>query len=142
MAASALVLDTLQALLDSEQGSIFRFMREGTPYLAGATLETRNAVARMAADSDRHAAPLADLIQGLGGLLRTAVVHPENQYLAYLSLWFLLPKLADAKRNSIERYQNALRVLRDAPAEVVGVLKAHLAEHRADLAVLEQATKA
>jgi hypothetical protein len=143
MAGSALVIDTLQSLLDSEQGSIFRFMREGTPYLARATVETRAAVERMAGESDRHAAALAALIEGLGGVLRPAAVQPENQYLSYLSLNFLLPKLADAKRTSIERYQNALRALGAAgvPAEVLAVLEAHLAEHRADLAVLERVIK-
>lgn len=140
-ASSALVLDTLQSLLESEQGSIFRFMREGSPYLARATVETRRRVERMAGDSERHAAALAGLIEGLGGLLRPAVVHPENQYLSFLSIKFLLPKLADAKRNSIERYGNALRALTDAPAEVREVLDAHLADHRADLAFLEQAGK-
>jgi hypothetical protein len=142
MPASALLIYTLQSLLESEQASIFRFMREGTPYLTRATLETRRQVERMAADSDRHEAALAGLITSLGGLLRPAVVHPDNQYLSFLSLKFLLPKLADGKRSSIERYQNALRTLKGAPAEVTDVLNAHLAEDRTDLAILEQATKA
>jgi hypothetical protein len=135
--APALVLDTLQSLLEAEQASIFRFMREGTPYLTRATLDTRRQIEQMAAAGDRHAAALAGLITSLGGLLRPESVHPANQYLSFLTLKFLLPKLADAKRTAIERYENALRALPLAPPEVMQLLNEHLADHRADLATLE-----
>ena len=79
MPAPALVLDTLQSLLDAEQASIFRFMREGTPYLTRATVDTRKQIEQMAAASDRHAAALADLITSLGGLLRPEPVHPAGR---------------------------------------------------------------
>src|SRR4051812_18273 len=115
--APALVLDTLQSLLDAEQASIFRFMREGTPYLTRATVDTRRQIERMAAASDRHAAALAELITSLGAVLRPENVHPANQYLSFLTLQFLLPKLAQAKRSTIERYENALRALPLAPPE-------------------------
>src|SRR5258705_11127456 len=106
MPAPALVLDTLQSLLDAEQASIFRFMREGTPYLTRATFDTRRQIEQMAATSDRHAAALAELITSLGGQLRPETVHPANQYLSFLTLQVLFPKLAQAKRNTIEPYQN------------------------------------
>ena len=38
---------------------------------------------------------------------------------------------------TIERYENALRALRGASPEVLSLLDAHLAEHKADLAILE-----
>jgi hypothetical protein len=137
MPSPAAILDVLSGLLDAEQGSVFRFMQTGTPYLTRATLETQQQIASMAERSERHAAELAALIDQLGGAFRPEPVHPENQYLAYLSLKFLLPKLANAKRDVIERYENARRALRDAPAEVTALLDAHLAAHRADLATLE-----
>src|SRR5437763_13238705 len=109
MPTPVLILDALQSLLDAEEASIFRFMRRGTPYLTRADAETRREVEAMAEASDRHAAELAELITRLGGTIRPAPVQSENQYLAYLSLQFLLPKLAEAKRRMIERYENALR---------------------------------
>src|SRR3954468_6376952 len=112
MPSTAAILDVLCGLLDAEQGSVFRFMQAGTPYLTRATLETRQQIAAMADASLRHAAELAALIDSLGGPFRPEPVHPENQYLAYLSLKFLLPKLANAKRQVIERYENAKRALK------------------------------
>ena len=142
MPSTAAILDVLSGLLDAEQGSVFRFMQTGTPYLTRATVETRQQIGAMADASVRHAAELAAMMEALGGTFRPEPVHPENQYLAYLSLKFLLPKLAEAKRTTIERYENALRALRGASPEVLALLDAQLAEHRADLAVLESAATA
>jgi hypothetical protein len=66
-------------------------------------------------------------------------VRPEEQYLAFLSLKFLLPKLVDEKGLIIRRYENALRSLADAPPEVTRVLRAHMAEHKAHQEVLRKA---
>src|SRR5437867_3818747 len=112
MVTAASVLDVLYGLLEAEEGSVFRFMREGTPYLTRATVETRRQVEQMAQTSVRNGAELARLIEALGGSVRLSRVHPENQYLAFLSLKFLLPKLAEAKRRMIERYENGLRALK------------------------------
>lgn len=142
MATAAVILDTLQSLLDAELGSIFRFMGSGSPYLTRATLEVRDRVERMAADTQRHAGALAGMIERLGGTTQPLGVQPEDQYLAYLSLKFLLPKLAEAKRTTIERYENALRALRGAPPEVVGVVEGILGEHRKDLSALADAATA
>lgn len=142
MITPAAVLDVIYGLLEAEQGSIFRFMREGSPYLTRATVETRRQVEAMAGSSDRHASELGELVNTLGGVLRPEPVHPENQYLAYLSLKFLLPKLAGAKRQTIQRYENALRALRGAPGEVAALLNAQVSEHRRDLATLESASAA
>jgi hypothetical protein len=139
MPAPAFLLDALQSLLDAEEASIFRFMRRGTPYLTRADADTRREVEAMAEASDRHAAELAELITRLGGTIRPAPVQSENQFLAYLSLQFLLPKLAEAKRRMIERYVNTLRALKDAPPEVIELLNVHLVQHRHDLARLELA---
>ena len=137
MATTAVILDTLQSLLDAESASIFRFMGSGSPYLTRATLETRDRVERIAAGTDRRALELGELIERVGGTTHPRPVQPEDQYLAFLSLKFLLPKLAEAKRVTIERYENAVRALKGAPAEVVGVMGRQLVEHREELAVLE-----
>jgi hypothetical protein len=139
MVTTASVLDVLYGLLEAEEGSVFRFMRQGNPYLTRATVEMRGRVEQMAETSDRHAAELAALIDALGGTVRLATVQPENQYLAFLSLKFLLPKLAEAKRRMIERYDNALRALKGAPAAVSELLQAHVARHREEAAMLQAA---
>ena len=137
MITPASVLDVLYGLFEAEEASIFRFMRQGEPYLTRATVETRHRIEAMADTSLRHAAELARLIESLGGTIRLSAVHPENQYLAFLSLNFLIPKLAQAKRQSIQRYQNALSATRGADAQIIDLLKSHLAQHQADLAALE-----
>jgi hypothetical protein len=137
MVTTAALLDVLYGLFEAEEGSLFRFMRQGNPYLTRATVETRREIEAMAQTSVRHAAEIAALIEQFGGSIGLAVVHPANQYLSYLSLKFLIPKLADAKRRMLERYENALRALTDAPPEVVELLKRHIDRHRRELTNLE-----
>jgi hypothetical protein len=137
--APAAVIDALNGLLEAELNSIFRFMGEGSPYLSRATAEIRKPLAEMVAAGNRRSMELAEMIDHLGGLPLPGSVQPEEQYLAFLTLKFLLPKLADAKRLMIQRYENTLQALNDAPAEAIALLNAHLAEHRADLHVLEKA---
>ena len=142
MPTSAAVIDILQSLLEAEQASVFRFMRAGSPHLTRATLETRGRVEQMAGRTEQHARELADMIERLGGGVRLRPVQPEDQYLAYLSFKFLLPKLAEAKRMTIERYENALRPLKGAPPEVIELVRRHRDAHRADLEALEAAAAA
>jgi hypothetical protein len=85
---------------------------------------------------------LASMIQRLGGQPVPRQVRPEEQYLAFLSLKFLLPKLVNEKTLLLQRYENALRGLPpDAPAEVGAMLRAHLAECRTQLEVLKNAAQ-
>ena len=136
------VVDALNALLEAEQGSVFRFMGEGSPYLSRATADVRRPLQEMVDSNRRYVMALAEMIQRLGGEPVPRQVRPEEQYLAFLSLKFLLPKLAEAKRTTIERYENALRALKGAPAEMFGVLEGQLGEHREDLAALDAAAAA
>jgi len=136
MPTPAAVLDALYGLLEAEEGSIFRFMHDGSPYLTQATVETRRQIEAMNQASHQHAGELAELITRQNGLIPTAPVQPADQYLSYLSLKFLLPKLAEARRRTIERYENALRAIKGADPEIIEVLERHLAAHRADLDIL------
>ena len=134
------VVDILNSLLEAEMNSIFRFMGEGSPYLSRATAEVRRPLQEMVDTTQRHVIELAELIESLGGYPSDGLnVQPEEQFLAFLSLKFLLPKLVHEKELTIRRYENALSALRDAPPEVKAVLSAHLAEHRAQLGVLQRA---
>jgi len=137
MVTTAALLDALYGLFEAEEASVFRFMRQGNPYLTRATVETQREIEALAQTSIRHAAEIAALIEQFGGSIGLTAVQPSNQYLSYLSLKFLIPKLTDAKRRMLERYQNALRALRDASPEVTELLKRHIDEHRQELTSLE-----
>lgn len=140
--APVAVIDALNSLLEAEQNSIFRFMEEGSPYLSRATVHLRQDVARMAAAHQRHAQELYELIDSLGGAPIPRGLAPEEQYLAYLSLKFLLPKLVEASALTIQRYDNALKAIRgipNAPAQVTALLNRQQAEHRAQFETLRKA---
>jgi hypothetical protein len=115
-------------------------MDEGSPYLSRATAEVKRPLEAMVQTNQRHAAELSDLIESLGGYPVPRSLRPEEQYLAFLSLKFLLPKLANEKQFTIERYENALQALGPtAPSIVRDVLRAHIATHRRDLDTLNKA---
>src|SRR5256885_8269903 len=103
--APAGAVDLLASLLESTVNSIFRFMGEGSPYLSRATAEVRRPLQQMVETLRRHTGELYALIEHLGGIPRPCGLAPEEQYLAFLSLKFLLPKLLDAKRLTIRRYE-------------------------------------
>ncbi len=138
--APVAVIDALNGLLEAELNSVFRFMDEGSPYLSRATIEVKRPLEAMVETNNRHASELSDLIESLGGYPVPRSLRPEEQYLAFLSLKFLLPKLANEKQFTIERYDNALRAVGDtAPALVRDVLAGHIAAHRRDFDVLTRA---
>src|SRR5947209_5437518 len=90
--APAAVIDVLNSLLEAEVNSIFRFMDESYPYLSRATVEVRRPLTEMVQTNQRQAGELSELIESLGGYPAPRSVAPEEQYLAFLSLKFLLPK--------------------------------------------------
>src|SRR3954465_6082379 len=97
-ASPVAVIDALNSLLDAELNSVFRFMGEGSPYLSRATAEVRRPLAEMVTSSDRRAGEIYSLIESLGGTPIPRGLRPEEQYLAFLSLKFLLPKLVTEKQ--------------------------------------------
>ncbi|MBC8106508.1 MAG: hypothetical protein H7Z14_07960 [Anaerolineae bacterium] len=136
-------VEILNDLLDAELNSVFRFMGEGSPYLNGATAAVRAPLAAMVEASTRRAHELYDLIEGLGGSPVPRGLRSEEQYLAFLSLKFLLPKLVHEKQLAIRRWQSALAGVRTVPAaprEAMQLLESHLAELNRELQSLEQAT--
>lgn len=139
--ASAPVLDALRGLLDAERNSIFRLTGADSPYLQDAGPDLRRMLQEMSEVSYQHERELADAIRKLGGdTAARAGERSEPPYLEFLSLKFLLPKLANAKALMIRYYENALRAIGPGGAEVETVLQRHLARHRADLDALNRAT--
>jgi len=133
------VIDVLNGLLEAEQNSIFRFMGEGSPYLSRAGAEIRKPLNDMMLASQRRMSELADVIDRLGGVPAPRSIQPEEQYLAFLTLKFLLPKLADAKKLTIERYENAVSALKGSSADVIEVLNSHITEMNTELHAIQKA---
>src|SRR5688500_13533605 len=134
--APVAVIDLLNSLLEAELNSVFRFMGEGSPYLSRATAEVRKPLAEMVVAGHRRAGEIADTIESLGVVpTPQAGVRTEEQYLAFLSLKFLLPKLVGEKQLIIERYRNALEGVESLPQVPPGVpslLRVHLLELQAE----------
>lgn len=141
MSAPVAVIDTLNGLLEAELNSIFRFMGEGSPFLSRATAEVRRPLREMVEAIDRRSALLAEQIESLGGYPVPRSIRPEEQYLAFLSLKFLLPKLVDAKKLMIQRYESALQAVQSGPPAPAALVKGLLDEHRDELKRLEQAAQ-
>ena len=141
MAPPVAVIDALNSLLEAEQGSVFRFMGEGSPYLSRASADVRRPLQGMVEANQRYVMALASAVQRLGGEPVTRTVRPEEQYLAFLSLKFLLPKLVDEKVLILQRYENVLRQIPDGPPEVLELLREHQAECREALATLRKASE-
>jgi hypothetical protein len=134
-------VDVLNSLLEAETTSIFRFMGEGYPYLNRATAEVKKPLQEMVGTIQPRVMRLAAMIERLGGIPDSSPrgVDREEQYLAFLSLKFLLPKLVSAKKLLIERYENALRALKGADREVLATVQSLLMEHESQLALLNHA---
>jgi bacterioferritin (cytochrome b1) len=137
--ASITIIDTLNRLLEAEVNSIFRFVGESSPYLDRATADIRRPLAELHDLSARHARELAELIESLGGVPRVAHrVRTEEQYLAFLSLKFLLPQLIAEKDLILTGYQDARRSLGAEHSEVAAALTRIEAEQRRYLDVLQR----
>src|SRR5258706_14613477 len=56
MVTTAALLDALYGLFEAEEASVFRFMRQGNPYLTRATAETQRDIERLPQASSLHTA--------------------------------------------------------------------------------------
>ncbi len=137
MSAPVAVIDILNGLLEGEQSSVFRFMGEGSPYVSRAAAELRKPLREAVEANAAHINELGLLIQDLGGVPSPRSNRFEEQYLAYLNVKFLLPKLLEDKRLTVQRYENALKALGKADANTSAMLQAHLAQHREQLRMLD-----
>jgi hypothetical protein len=139
-AAPAFVIDAINGLLEAELNSVFRFINEGSPYVSRATAEVRRPLAELSALSRKHTRELAQLIESLGGS-PSPRQHPrtQDQYFAYLSLKFLLPKLVSEKQLIIQRYENAKRAIGKDHPQVIAELNRIEVEEQQYLEVLKRA---
>src|SRR3954464_1324517 len=110
MAVDYDIIDLLSDLLQSEQAGAFHFMTEADPYIKRAEAELRRPLLEPTANTIRREGDLAAVLDQLGSTPPPPAVSKENQYLAFLSIDFLLPKLRDAKLASIRNYEKAIRI--------------------------------
>jgi bacterioferritin (cytochrome b1) len=135
--SDSLLIEVLNGLLAIELNSIFRFAEGCAPY-PDAARGLRSALHEMAETGVDHARDLHELIESLGGTPVPRSVRGEEQYMAFLSLKFMLPKLIAAKQQAMARYTRALELAADAPSAAKSMLQAHLERHRMQLAVLKR----
>ncbi|HEV8293243.1 MAG TPA: hypothetical protein VGP94_15010 [Tepidisphaeraceae bacterium] len=138
MAVDYDIIDLISDLLQSEQAGAFHFMTEADPYINRAEAELRRPLLEMIKSTLRREGELVAVIDELGSTPPPPAVAKENQYLAFLSVDFLLPKLRDAKLASIRNYEKALRIAVEDEM-VVGILEQHLREHRSELEQIDRA---
>src|SRR3712207_4700823 len=99
------VVDALNSLLEAAQASIFRSVEEGSPYLTRAGTDVRGPIHEIFENGFRRYGELFAVVESLGGSPPPLAPPAGDQYLAYLSLKFLLPKLVEAKELVIQRYE-------------------------------------
>src|SRR3954463_4411607 len=131
-------IDLLSDLLQGEQAGAFHFMTEADPYINRAEAEMRRPLLEMIKSTLRREGELAAVIDELGSTPPPPAVSKENQYLAFLSIDFLLPKLKEAKLASIRNYEKAIRIA-GGDEMVTTVLEQHLREHRSELEQIDRA---
>jgi hypothetical protein len=118
------IIDTLNSLLEEQINSIFHFVVNGSPYLNEATAELRHLIVEIDRVCKKETQQLVELIESLGGVPRVRNrVAPEEQYLSFLSLKFLLPTLVNEKDLLLTRYENAHESIGKDFPQVVEALK-------------------
>jgi hypothetical protein len=137
MAVDYDIIDLVSDLLQSEQAGAFHFMTEADPYINRAGAELRRPLLEMIRNTIRREGELAAVIDELGSTPPPPAVSKENQYLAFLSIDFILPKLRDSKLASIRNYEKAIRIA-GGDEMVTAVLQQHLREHRTELEQIER----
>jgi hypothetical protein len=135
MTASPASIEALSALLDTERTSILRFMDEDSSHLTRATVTLRKKVDAMYRANARRVGQLVTTIESLGGSIRPPGVQREDQYLAFLTLQFMIPKLIEDKKRSIAAAERARTLLASAP-ELAAIVTMQLAQHQSELAAL------
>lgn len=134
------MIDTLNGLLEAEVNSVFCFVMSASPYLGQAPAEVRKILGEMDSLCNQHRQELAKLIESIGGTPRVRNRVPdEEQYLSYLSLKFLLPKLVMEKDLLLTRFENARETISPDYPQVIEFLTRIVTEQRKHLEILKKA---
>lgn len=134
IANTASLADQLCSLLAEEQDSVFVFLARCGSY-AGKRGDLARLVCEIAQSSNSRAAELWQLLDELEAPPRPCGVHADRQYLAYLSLQFLLPQLLQAERDVLGRCETARAAAAEHP-HARDVLDQHCRQHQQNLDLL------
>ena len=133
------IIDTLNGLLEAEVNSVFNFVMNGSPYLSQASAELKHLMREMHQVCAVQQKDLAGMIESLGGVPRVRNHVPdEEQYLSYLSLKFLLPKLVIEKDLILTRFENAQATIGNDYPQVIEFLERLETEQRHYLEILKK----
>jgi hypothetical protein len=125
----------LNELLDDELNSPARFIQESVPYIEPELRHLREPLKRMLESRRARSTELIKLLQTLDVEPASYRLHAEEQYLAFLSLKFLLPRLIEWKNRAILLHERALMLAgEDSPLHQL--ISRHLQQHQAELAAL------
>lgn len=134
------VVDVLCGLLAGEQGNLFHFMKEADAYIRPGEVGLRRLIQGMIEADARREEELIGLITERGGCPRLALVVPERQYMAYLSMEYMLPRLIESREASVRRYEKAVKEVGEEEG-VAGVISKQLGELGEELEALRKAGK-
>jgi bacterioferritin (cytochrome b1) len=124
----------LNQLLDDELNNPIRFLEESAPYLDPEYADLVPELRDMTKTRRRRASELAERIDALGGEPASLRPQREEQYLAFLSLKFLLPQLIEWKNRAILLHERALMLFESADDTAsISAVEAHLQQHRTEL---------
>jgi hypothetical protein len=132
-------VDLLKGLLEAEMGSLLRCLEHQFPYVSRATADVHRRILAMVPGAQKRTAELSAALERLGDLPSLARVHRSDQYLGFLSMGHLLPRLVSEAESAVRLCEQGLAGLPDAPQEVTDLLQRHLAEHREQLRILREA---
>jgi hypothetical protein len=132
-------IDVLRGLLEAEMDSLLRCLEHQFPYVSRATADVHRRILAMLPSGQKRLAELSAALERLGELPSPARVHRSDQYLGFLSMAYLLPKLVSEAESAVRLCEQGLSALPDGPREVTDLLQRHLAEHREHLRALREA---
>jgi len=130
-------IEILNRLLRTKNSSLIRFVAESAPHL-GSAGHLRRPLREMLETNRRQVAELVTLIDNLGGEPDFRPISRDEQYLGYLTIIYLLPKLRAAKGQEVAAVESALAQLGLTEPAAAALLQSHLAADRADLEVLNR----
>lgn len=126
----------LNELLDEELNSPIRYIETSMPYVEPELSHLREPLKQMLTAGQQRVVELISQIQALDGEPVAYRSQAEEQYLAFLSLKFLLPMLIEWKTKAIHLHERALTLDIDSPLREM--ITRHLQLHQRELGALSQ----
>jgi len=127
----------LNPLLDDELNSPARYLEVAMPYVEPELVNLREPLKQMLETRRWRCRELIAEIQKFDGEPAVYRFRKEEQYLAFLSLKYLLPKLIEWKNCAILLHERAL-MQTDEGSDLHDLIARHLEQHRWELDELSE----